>query len=120
MDVTEEICCLGLFGPKSRKMIQKISKDDFSPESFKFGTCKSIDIDDIKVWAQRISYVGELGFELYVDKEYALKLYKVLINEGKNFDLSIRLLTVDLLIPSLIALFLNLTFQSLKSSAIKI
>ena len=87
-DVTESICCLGLFGPKSRNMIQKISKDDFTSKKFKFGTGKNINIDDIKVWAQRISYVGELGFELYVDKENALKLYKILIKEGKNFDLS--------------------------------
>ena len=88
LDVTESICCLGLFGPKSRNMIQKISSDDFSSENFKFGTGKNIKIDNIKVWAQRISYVGELGFELYVGKENALKLYKILIEEGKNFDLS--------------------------------
>ncbi len=87
-DVTESICCLGLFGPKSRKMIQKISSDDFSSENFKFGTGKNVKFNNIKVWVQRISYVGELGFELYVDKEYALKLYKILIEEGKNFNLS--------------------------------
>ena len=87
-DVTETICCLGLFGPKSRKMIQQISDDDFSYENFKFGSAKNIDIDGIKVWAQRISYVGELGFELYVEKENSIKLYKILIEEGKNFDLS--------------------------------
>ncbi len=87
-DVTEEICCLGLFGPKSRNMIQKISSDDFTSENFKFGTGKNINIQDIKVWAQRISYVGELGFELYVNKDDAVDLYKILINEGKNFDLS--------------------------------
>ena len=88
IDVTEEICCLGLFGPKSRNMIQKISSDDFTFENFKFGTGKDINICDIKVWVQRISYVGELGFELYVHKENALELYNVLIDEGKNFDLS--------------------------------
>ncbi len=87
-DVTENICCLGLFGPKSRDMIEKVSNDDYSKEKFKFGTGKNVKIKNIKVWAQRISYVGELGFELYVDKENALKLYKILINEGKNFDLS--------------------------------
>ncbi len=88
LDVTESICCLGLFGPKSRNMIQKISSDDFSSENFKFGTGKNVKINNIKVWAQRISYVGEIGFELYVGKENALKLYKILIGEGKNFDLS--------------------------------
>ena len=69
-------------------MIQNISSDDFTSENFKFGTGKNINIDNIKVWAQRISYVGELGFELYVDKENALKLYKILVHEGKNFNLS--------------------------------
>ncbi|MDC3042967.1 FAD-dependent oxidoreductase [Candidatus Pelagibacter sp.] len=87
-DVTEDICCLGVFGPKSRKMMLKISNDDFSSENFKFGTGKNIYIEDIKIWAQRISYVGELGYELYVDKDKALSLYKILIKEGENFDLS--------------------------------
>ena len=87
-DVTEKICCLGLFGPKSRDMIERISNDDFSSKNFKFGSGKNVKIKDIAVWAQRISYVGELGFELYVEKENALNLYKILINEGKNFDLS--------------------------------
>jgi len=87
-DVTENICCLGLFGPKSRNMIQKISEDDFTSENFKFGSGRYIKIKDIQVWAQRISYVGELGFELYVDRDVALKLYNILVDEGKNFDLS--------------------------------
>ncbi len=88
IDVTEEICCLGLFGPKSRDMIQKISDEDYSPENFQFGSGKNVLIKSIKVWAQRISYVGELGFELYVNKNDALDLYKILTNEGKNFGLS--------------------------------
>ena len=88
IDVTEEICCLGLFGPKSRDMIQKISDEDYSPENFQFGLGKNVLIENIKVWAQRISYVGELGFELYVNKNDALDLYKILTNEGKNFGLS--------------------------------
>ena len=87
-DVTDDICCLGLFGPKSRDMIQKISDEDYSPENFQFGSGKNVLIENIKVWAQRISYVGELGFELYVNKNNALDLYKILTNEGKNFGLS--------------------------------
>ena len=88
LDVTENICCLGLFGPKSREMIKRISNDDFTSENFKFSSGKYVYIKDIKVWAQRISYVGELGFELYVNKNDALNLYKLLIHEGKNFNLS--------------------------------
>ena len=87
-DITEEICCLGLFGPKSREMIQKISSDDYSSENFIFGTGKYVNIKNINVWAQRISYVGEVGFELYVDSKKSLDLYKILIEEGKNFELS--------------------------------
>ena len=87
-DVTEDICCLGLFGPKSREMISKISNDDFSNDKFKFGTGKFVMINGVKVWAQRLSYVGELGFELYVDSSLAKNLYEILIEEGKNFELS--------------------------------
>ena len=65
-DVTEDYCCLGLFGPKSRELINSISKDDLSSEKFKFSTAKFININNLKVWAQRISYVGELGYELYL------------------------------------------------------
>ncbi len=87
-DVTEEICCLGLFGPKSKEMISKISKDNFSSENFPFGFGKSIKINEISVWAQRLSYVGEFGYELYIDSKDAINLYKILIKEGKNFELS--------------------------------
>ncbi len=87
-DVTEKICCLGLFGPKSRNMIQTLSEDDFTNNNFKFSSGKYVHIKDIKIWAQRISYVGELGFELYVNKDDALNLYKILVNEGKKFNLS--------------------------------
>ena len=87
-DVTENICCFGLFGPKSRYMMVKLSKDDFTKESFKFGTAKSIKIGEIEVWAQRLSYVGELGYELYVKSNNAKKLYNLIIMEGKNFQMS--------------------------------
>jgi 4-methylaminobutanoate oxidase (formaldehyde-forming) len=69
-------------------MISKISKDDFSSENFPFGFGKSIKINEISVWAQRLSYVGELGYELYIDSRDAKNLYKILIEEGKNFELS--------------------------------
>ena len=69
-------------------MIKKISNDDFNSENFKFGSGKKIKIKDIDVWAQRISYVGELGFELYVDKYSSLNLYKILTDAGKDFSLS--------------------------------
>ena len=87
-DVTEKYCCLGIFGPKSRDLVSKISTDDFSNEKFPFGTGKLVNIDGISVWAQRLSYVGELGYEIYVETNQASNLYKSIIKEGKNFNIS--------------------------------
>ena len=69
-------------------MISKLSSDDFSNENFKFGSAKSIKINDIETWAQRLSYVGELGYELYVKSEDAKRVYNIIVLEGKNFELS--------------------------------
>ena len=87
-DVTEKICCLGLFGPYSRDMISKMSEDKFSTDKFPFGIGKNIKVKGIDVWAQRLSYVGELGYELYVSSNQAKNLYLKIIEEGKNFKLS--------------------------------
>ena len=69
-------------------MMAKLSRYDFSKENFKFGDAKSIKIQDIDIWAQRLSYVGELGYELYVKRDKAKKLYKIINFEGKNFNMS--------------------------------
>ena len=69
-------------------MLKKISNDDFSNENFKFGTAKFVKIKHINVWAQRLSYVGEIGFEIYVENQLAKELYNMLILEGKNFYLA--------------------------------
>ena len=87
-DVTDEIACLGLFGPKSRNLMSKISKDDLSNENFKFGTAKKIIINDKEIWAQRLSYVGELGWELYMDMKDSKEIYNLLIDTGKEFNIS--------------------------------
>ena len=87
-DVTDQLTCLGIFGPKSRELLSKISKENFSNENFKFGTGKNIKIDSINLWAQRLSYVGELGYELYIKNEKARDIYNLIVDRGKNFDLS--------------------------------
>ena len=87
-DITDELVCLGVFGPKSRNLITKISKDDFSNKTFKFGYGKFITINSKKVWAQRLSYVGELGFELYIENKDAKEIYQLIVEEGKNHNLS--------------------------------
>ena len=88
-DVTEDYCCLGLFGPKSRELINSISSDDLSSENFKFSTAKFININNLKVWAQRISYVGELGYELYIERDLAKELFNTLVESGAKYNLSL-------------------------------
>jgi len=87
-DVTDELICLGVFGPKSRELLSEITNEDLSNENFKFGTSKNIKLGSINVWAQRLSYVGELGFELYVKNMYGKDLYNLILTTGKNFSLT--------------------------------
>jgi len=87
-DVTDDYCVFGLFGPKSRLLMQNLTNQNLSNESFKFSTSKYLKIDGIQVWTQRLSYVGELGYELYVKNSEAKKIYIKIIEEGKNFNIS--------------------------------
>jgi glycine cleavage system aminomethyltransferase T/glycine/D-amino acid oxidase-like deaminating enzyme len=87
-DITDDLVCLGVFGPKSRELLSKICKDDLSNENFKFGTGKNISLNSIDVWAQRLSYVGELGYELYVQNDKGKEIYDLIINIGKDLDLT--------------------------------
>jgi 4-methylaminobutanoate oxidase (formaldehyde-forming) len=87
-DVTDDYCVFGLFGPKSRELIKSLSDDNFEKDNFKFATAKYVSIEGTKIWAQRLSYVGELGYELYVEFKDAKKIYELIIDKGKNFNLS--------------------------------
>ena len=87
-DVTDDLICFGIFGPKSRKLLSKVTNENLSNEKFKYGTSKNIKLGSIDVWVQRLSYVGELGYELYVDKNEGKEIYNLISNEGKNFALT--------------------------------
>ena len=87
-DVTDDLVCLGLFGPKSRDLMFKLSKEDFSNDKFKFGTSKNIKINGKILWVQRLSYVGELGYELYIKANEAKEIYNLIVETGKEFKLS--------------------------------
>ena len=79
--------CFGIFGPKSKNLISKLTKDDLLLESIKFGRSKKISINDKEVWAQRLSYVGETGLELYIKMSEAKELYNLIVGSGKEFSL---------------------------------
>ena len=68
----------GLFGLLSRVLLKTFSEDNFENDQFSFGFAKFITIVGVKIWAQRLSYVGELGYELYVDLKDAKKIYELL------------------------------------------
>jgi len=86
-DITDNIACLGIFGPKSRDLVSKIFGKRFSNNEFKFGTGKKIIFNDIEMWFQRISYVGELGWEIYIPIEKSKQIYELIVSVEKEFDL---------------------------------
>ncbi len=87
-DVTSSYATLGLWGPKARDLIQKITRDDFSNKGFPYVTSKEAFIGYVPVRAIRISYAGELGWELYTPTEYALKLWDTIWDAGQEFGIA--------------------------------
>jgi glycine cleavage system aminomethyltransferase T/glycine/D-amino acid oxidase-like deaminating enzyme len=80
---TSAICTLGLWGPKARDVLQSVTEADVSHAGFPFGTVKEIFIDHIKVLAFRISYVGELGWEIYAATEQGQRLWDMIWEAGQ-------------------------------------
>lgn len=87
-DVTSAYAMINVCGPKSRDLIQRLTEEDFSNGAFPFGQCREAVIGYAPVLALRVTYIGELGYELYVPPEYAAGLYEALWETGQ--DLGIR------------------------------
>jgi heterotetrameric sarcosine oxidase gamma subunit len=88
IDVTSGLPMLTIMGPKSRTLLQKISGADLSNEAFPFGTSKEIEIGYARVRASRITYVGELGWELYMPAEFAAHIFETVQTAGSEFNLT--------------------------------
>jgi glycine cleavage system aminomethyltransferase T/glycine/D-amino acid oxidase-like deaminating enzyme len=82
-DLTSSMTTIGLWGPRARDIFASVTSDDVSNEAFKFGTCRVVEVGTLRVLASRISYVGDLGWELYVPMEQGLKLWDVLWEAGR-------------------------------------
>ncbi|MFZ5909743.1 MAG: GcvT family protein [Chloroflexota bacterium] len=82
-DVGSSYTCLGLWGPKARKILEKVTTDDVSNEGFPYMTAKRITVGDVPVIASRVTYVGELGWEFYCPMEYGLRLWDTLWEAGQ-------------------------------------
>ncbi|MCP5100874.1 MAG: FAD-dependent oxidoreductase [Chloroflexi bacterium] len=86
-DVTSAYVILSVMGPNSRKLLAQLTDADFSNSAFPFATSQMIDFAYARVRATRMTYVGELGWELNIPTEFAQGVYDALIAEGKAFDL---------------------------------
>jgi len=86
-DLTSAMTTIGLWGPRARDILAGATSDDVSNEGFKFGTCRVVEIGTQRVLASRISYVGDLGWELYVPIEQGLKLWDTLWEAGRPHGL---------------------------------
>jgi glycine cleavage system aminomethyltransferase T len=87
-DATSAWTTLGLWGPRARDILSSVTRDDVSHEGFRFGTCRTIEVDTLRVLASRISYVGDLGWELYVPIEQGGRLWDVLWEAGQPHSLT--------------------------------
>jgi 4-methylaminobutanoate oxidase (formaldehyde-forming) len=87
-DVTSGYAQLNVQGPRSRELLQSITSVDLSNAAFPFRTVREIDIGFARAWCVRITYVGELGYELYIPAEQALHVYDRIIRAGAPFNLA--------------------------------
>src|ERR1035441_2320491 len=86
-DITSAYAVYGVMGPKSRELLERLSRSDVSDAAFGFGSSREIDLGYATVRATRISYVGELGWELYVPAEFAVGAYQDLVRAGADLGL---------------------------------
>ena len=85
VDLTDQVSTIGLWGPRARDILSQLTDADVSHEGFKFLNCREIDLDGITVLASRISYVGELGWELYVSFDQAAAVWDKLLATGAPY-----------------------------------
>eukprot|EP00475_Leptophrys_vorax_P007481 TRINITY_DN14728_c0_g3_i1.p1 TRINITY_DN14728_c0_g3~~TRINITY_DN14728_c0_g3_i1.p1 ORF type:complete len:696 (-),score=195.44 TRINITY_DN14728_c0_g3_i1:32-2119(-) len=85
-DVTSMYSVISVMGPKARELMEKVSshEDSFSDEDFPPNTWKNVDVGLSKIRANRVSYVGELGWELYAPADFSLSVYDCLKEAGKD------------------------------------
>jgi 4-methylaminobutanoate oxidase (formaldehyde-forming) len=86
-DMTSGFAQLNIQGPRSRELLQSLTSVDLSNDAFPFRTARSIDIGFARALCVRITYLGELGYELYVPTEQATHLYDRVVAAGPAYDL---------------------------------
>jgi len=89
VDISSAYAVLGLMGPRSRELLATLTDSDLSTAAFPFATSQLIDLGYARVRASRITYVGELGYELYIPSEFAQSAYDVIVRAGADFGLQL-------------------------------
>jgi glycine cleavage system T protein len=84
-EMSEELAVIGLWGPAARDVLSSATDDDVSNEAFPFLTARDMTVGGAPVFAQRVSYVGELGWEVYVEPEWAVQIWDRLVEAGRAF-----------------------------------
>lgn len=87
-DISNSFTALGLWGPNARKVLAKVTHTDLSNEAFPYFSSQWIEIGAARVLALRISYAGELGWELHIPMDQALLVWDLLWEAGREFDLA--------------------------------
>jgi 4-methylaminobutanoate oxidase (formaldehyde-forming) len=88
-DVTTDLSCLALWGPIARKVLEKISEDDVSNSSLPYLQASIIRIGGREVLAGRVSYAGELGWEIYIPPEWSPQVWNAIMSAGEEFDIEV-------------------------------
>jgi glycine cleavage system T protein len=86
-DVTDELACLGLWGPAAREVLAVVATGDVSNAAFPYMSARRLPVAGVDVAAQRVTYVGELGWELYVGNAHAVRVWDALLKAGRPFGL---------------------------------
>jgi glycine cleavage system aminomethyltransferase T/glycine/D-amino acid oxidase-like deaminating enzyme len=84
-DITAGTCCIGLWGPLARALVQPLTREDFSNAGFRYYRAKRAYLGEVPVTAMRLSYVGELGWEIYTSADTGLKLWDTLWTAGQEY-----------------------------------
>ncbi len=86
-DMTSSLVCFGLWGPLAREILQPLTTADLSNDAFPYMRARELDIGPVPCAALRVTYVGELGWELYAPSEFGLRLWDVLWEAGRPFGM---------------------------------
>jgi glycine cleavage system aminomethyltransferase T len=87
MDQTSAYTTIGLWGPQARSILGELTESDISHQAFPFGSCRNVEVGPLSVLASRISYVGELGWELYIPMEQGARLWDLVSEAGAPMGL---------------------------------